>query len=47
MKSNIDRLKECLTCKYWKMCDYTVKVPEDYPDGNCKTKERLRRQSKK
>lgn len=39
MKSNIERILECLTCKYWKVCEQTVAVPEDYPDGSCKTKD--------
>lgn len=39
MKSNIERIIECLTCKYWKDCKQTVAVPEDYPDGSCMTKD--------
>lgn len=38
MKSNIMRLLECLTCKYFEVCAEKVSDPEDYPDGTCKTK---------
>lgn len=38
MKSNKERLMECLTCKYSDVCEQIVMVPKDYPDGSCKTK---------
>lgn len=30
---------------YWRRCERTVKMPEDYPDGSCKTKDDLRKEA--
>lgn len=46
MKSNIERLLECLYCKYWKKCKQTIAVPKDYPDGSCKTKDSFKNMTK-
>lgn len=42
MKSNVERALECWYCKHWRECEQTVAVPEDYPDGSCKTKDNFR-----
>lgn len=36
--STVRRIFECLTCPYYDKCSKTVENPEDYPNGNCKTK---------
>lgn len=46
MKSNKERLMECLMCKYSDECEQTVTIPEDYPDGSCKTKDVLAKRRK-
>ncbi|MDE6388925.1 MAG: hypothetical protein K2L82_14085 [Lachnospiraceae bacterium] len=45
MKNNLERLAECLNCKYLKFCTEKVDMPEDYPDGTCKTKDLLKKSS--
>lgn len=32
------RILECLGCKYFEMCERTVKEPKDNSDGSCFTK---------
>lgn len=38
-RNELRRLHECLTCPYFKSCEIEVADPEDYPDGQCKTKD--------
>ena len=38
-RNELRRLHECLTCPYFKRCEIEVAKPEDYPDGQCKTKD--------
>lgn len=39
MRSNRERLLECLNCKYADICEKTISDPTDNPDGTCKTKQ--------
>lgn len=36
--STARRILECLMCPYHDKCSRTVENPEDYSNGNCKTK---------
>lgn len=38
-RKDVRRLHECLTCPYFNRCEIEVPKPEDYPDGQCKTKD--------
>ena len=38
-RNDLRRLHECLTCPYFKICVLDVASPDDYPDGQCKTKD--------
>ena len=38
-RNDLRRLNECLTCPYFKRCEIEVPKPEDYLDGQCKTKD--------
>lgn len=38
-RNELRRLNECLTCPYFNRCEIEVAKPEDYPDGQCKTKD--------
>ena len=50
-RNELRRLHECLTCPYFNRCEIEVAKPEDYPDGQCKTKdmfnERLANETRK
>lgn len=37
--STTRRILECLMCPYHDKCSKTVENPEDYPNGNCKTRD--------
>ena len=41
MKSNIERLKECVFCPYFEICEESIEYPQDFEDGSCKTREEL------
>lgn len=43
-RNELRRLNECLTCPYFKRCEIEVAKPEDYPDGQCKTKDMFNEQ---
>jgi len=47
VKSNKERIMECLTCEYAEICYETVEKPEDYEDGTCKTKRIFEKKEKK
>lgn len=38
-RNELRRLHECLTCSFFERCEIEVAKPEDYPDGQCKTKD--------
>lgn len=38
-RNDLRRLHECLTCPFFERCEIEVANPEDYPDGQCKTKD--------
>lgn len=40
-KADIERVVECNECPHWKKCNAKVEEPEDYPNGECKTKDIL------
>lgn len=40
-RKGVRRLHECLTCPFFERCEIEVPKPEDYPDGQCKTKTRF------
>ena len=42
MKSDKERIAECLECELIETCFNTVPYPEEYADGTCKTKDALR-----
>lgn len=50
-RNELRRLHECLTCSFFERCEIEVAKPEDYPDGQCKTKdmfnERLANETRK
>lgn len=42
MKSDKERLTECLECDFFETCFNTVPFPEEYKDDTCKTKDALK-----
>ena len=50
-RNELRRLHECRTCPFFERCEIEVAKPEDYPDGQCKTKdmfnERLANETRK
>ncbi len=44
MKSDKERLVECVTCEFFDECFDSAPVPEEYEDGSCKTKEKFKEQ---
>lgn len=44
-RNELRRLHECLTCPFFEKCEIEVANPEDYPNGQCKTKDMFNERS--